>query len=190
LTYGILSAHKVFEDLGTFTLSRGLREIKRVQLAKEEQMRKSDSNPKGLDSAAFSESADPGAEKSRLLERESGASGMQVGSAESVVRYSEERRDIELEVVTESFMSPSSESPLHGSISDATSEKARGKMKERRSLSVETNSSFDRVAAPGTGRNGFVPTQEWVGLILLCLNNQYSSLHIRLRRGIKGMKLS
>jgi hypothetical protein len=152
-------------------------------------MRKPDSNPKGRDSAAFSESADPGAEKSRLLERESGASDTQVGSAENIVRYSEEGRDIELGVVTESFMSPSSESPLHGSISGASSEKARGKMKERRSLSLETNSSFDRVAAAGAGRNGFVPTQEWVSLIL-CEQSVYSSLHPRLHLGIKGMELS
>jgi hypothetical protein len=95
---------------------------------------------------------------------------MRVDSAENmhgIQPYSEgqiERRDGELEIVTQSFMSPSSESPPNDSISIATSEKARGKMKERRSLSLETNRSPDRVAATGVGRNGFVPTQEWVGL--------------------------
>jgi hypothetical protein len=162
--------------LGTFTLTRGLREIKRVQLAKEEQTRKLDSNAKGKGSADFGESSDPGAEKNRLLESESGASDIQVDSAENmhgIPRYSEgqeDRRDGELEVLTQSFMSPSSDSPLNGSVPVATSEKARGKMKERQSLSLETNSSVDRVAATGVGRNGFVPTQEWVGLTLLCLN--------------------
>ena len=43
----------------------------------------------------------------------------------------------------------------------AISEKARGKMKEPRSASMD---SLDRVAATGIGRNGFVPTQEWVSL--------------------------
>lgn len=168
LTYGILSTHKTFEDLGTFTLSRGLREIKRVQSAKEEQTRKLDSKGKG--SADYSESSDPGAEKTRLLESESGAGDMQIDSVENmhdIPRYperQEDRRDGELEVVTQSFMSPNLEAPLSGGVPVATSEKARGKMKERRSLSLETNSSLDRVAASGVGRNGFVPTQEWVGL--------------------------
>ncbi|KAF8226171.1 hypothetical protein L208DRAFT_1501899 [Tricholoma matsutake] len=166
LTYGILSTHKTFEDLGTFTLSRGLREIKRVQSAKEEQTRKLDSKGKG--SADYSESSDPGAEKTRLLESESGAGDMQIDSVENmhdIPRYperQEDRRDGELEVVTQSFMSPNLEAPLSGGVPVATSEKARGKMKERRSLSLETNSSLDRVAASGVGRNGFVPTQEWV----------------------------
>jgi hypothetical protein len=40
------------------------------------------------------------------------------------------------------------------------SEKARGKMRAR-SLSVETISSLDR-APLAIGKNGFVPTQEWV----------------------------
>jgi hypothetical protein len=52
-------------------------------------------------------------------------------------------------------------SPTAGNAS-AISEKARGKMKERRSLSLDTTSSLDRIAAAGVGRNGFVPTQEWV----------------------------
>jgi len=164
LVYGILSAHKAFEDLGTFTLSRGLREIKRLQLAKEEQTRKTDGNVKGKGSANFGESVDPGAEKNRLLESESGVNDMLVDSAEMMhdVPPSEGHIDGELEVVTQSFMSPSSESPPNGSVSVSTSEKARGKMKERRSSSLETNSSLDRVATPGIGRNGFVPTQEWV----------------------------
>jgi len=40
------------------------------------------------------------------------------------------------------------------------SEKAKGKMKERRSSS--NSSSLERIAAQGVGRNGFMPTQEWV----------------------------
>src|ERR1700733_9695951 len=139
LVYGILSAHKTFEDLGTFTLSRGLREIKRVQLAKEEQMHKPDGNPNGKVSADFGESTDPGAEKNRLLESDREASDIQGDSAENIYGnhqypYSEGqevRRDVELEVMTQSFMSPGSDSPLNGNVATTTSEKARGKMKER-----------------------------------------------------------
>ena len=133
-------------------------------MAKEEQTQKSDGSVKGKGSADLGESADPGAEKSRLLESE-GANDMPVDSPENMrdVPPFEGQIDGELEVVTQSFMSPNSESPLNGSVSVSTSEKARGKMKERRSSSLETNSSLDRISAPGIGRNGFVPTQEWVG---------------------------
>ena len=41
------------------------------------------------------------------------------------------------------------------------SEKARGKMKER-SPEDEMDESLERIAAAGVGRNGFVPTQDWV----------------------------
>ncbi|KAH9985576.1 high-temperature-induced dauer-formation protein-domain-containing protein [Russula vinacea] len=44
----------------------------------------------------------------------------------------------------------------------AVSEKARGKMPERRSTSLDTDSSLDRTTATAVGWNGFVPTQEWV----------------------------
>lgn len=59
-------------------------------------------------------------------------------------------------------MSPGADAPMP---SLEASEKARGKMKERRSLSLETNSNLDRIAAAGVGRNGFVPTQEWVSCV-------------------------
>ena len=144
-------------------------------------MWKSHGNVKGKDPADFDESVDPGAEKNRLLESECGANDTLVDSSDNmhdVPRYSEGQIDGELEVVTQSFMSPSSESPPNGSVSVSTSEKARGKMKERRSSSLETNGSLDRVAALGVGRNGFVPTQEWVGLTLL-----YSSQRLLLHLG-------
>nr|GAT61257.1 predicted protein [Mycena chlorophos] len=142
LIYGILSAHKVFEDLGTFTLSRGLREIRRVQLAKEEQARKADVKGKGPRRAESGSPAPP--EKRRTSERE----------AESPPDSSKDDspRGSQSEPSTVSPTSPTSELP-------PTSEKARGKMRERRSVSLDIN---ERVAAAGVGRNGFVPTQEWV----------------------------
>lgn len=72
-------------------------------------------------------------------------------------------------------MSPGADSPMPAI---GASEKARGKMKERRSLSLETNGSLDRIAAAGVGRNGFVPTQEWVSCVFnfrsdMCLFNVF-----------------
>ncbi|KAG6909456.1 hypothetical protein DXG01_000441 [Tephrocybe rancida] len=168
LIYGILSSHKVFEDLGTFTLARGLREIKRVQQAKEEQARKAEGNLKGKAPSGPDENADPGAEKARLLENEGGAGFPAIQSAENLPgtpRLSEEQGDGS-EVVTQSFMSPGSETPTRGSFAAALSEKARGKMRERRPPSLDVDVTIDRVAAAGIGRNGFVPTQEWVILPL------------------------
>jgi len=59
---------------------------------------------------------------------------------------------------------PSENSPTTStSTITAASEKARGKMKARRSMSSDTING-DRMAAAGVGRNGFIPTQEWVSL--------------------------
>ncbi|KAF7295126.1 hypothetical protein MIND_01051100 [Mycena indigotica] len=128
LIYGILSAHQVFEDLGTFTLSRGLR---RVQLAKEEQTRSAAIKGKGPQRRE-----DDPTEKIKVSQEDSPPPSL----------AQEPQRPTE---------SSTSET-------EPTSEKARGKMRERRSQSLDTNSSADRIAAAGVGRNGFVPSQEWV----------------------------
>ncbi|PPR04968.1 hypothetical protein CVT24_010426 [Panaeolus cyanescens] len=150
ITYGILQSRKIFEDLGTFTLARGLREVRRAQLAKEERANRL-ANPKAKASADDLEAGDPAAEKARFLQDE----GI-VGSADSD-HGSDGPRSSYDDAVTASMVSPSSENPYPGS---PLSEKARGKMRERRSLSVD-NVVLERVP-PGLGRNGFVPTQEWV----------------------------
>ncbi|KAK7043695.1 hypothetical protein VNI00_008306 [Paramarasmius palmivorus] len=157
LLYGIISAHKTFEDLGTFTLYSGLREIKRIQSAKEEQARKADDR-KGSRRPSAEDSSTPQEEKKRLL-----------FSAEGVDDDDDETRDSRQSVSgasvdasttsTEPVMSPTTETTPS---SDAPSEKAKGKMKERRSLSLDNAASLERLAATGIGRNGFVPTQEWV----------------------------
>ncbi|KDR73482.1 hypothetical protein GALMADRAFT_227930 [Galerina marginata CBS 339.88] len=156
ITYGILQSRKIFEDLGTFTLARGLREVRRVQLAKEERTR-DPANPKGKAPMNEVETIDAGAEKARLLESE-GAS-LRESQEREQDNGASPRASQGDETVTRSFMSPTSDLP-YGADSPV-SEKARGKMKERRSLSVDTNSSLDR-APLSIGRNGFVPTQEWV----------------------------
>ncbi|KAJ7734954.1 high-temperature-induced dauer-formation protein-domain-containing protein [Mycena maculata] len=154
--YGILSAHKTFEDLGTFTLSRGLREIRRVQLAKEEQARKADLKGKGPRVADGD--SQPHEEKAKLLRTESETALAQSESAEAQESSPRESQGQDPEISMVLPTSPTSESiPA----STSASEKARGKMRARRSQSLDT-SSLDRVAAAGVGRNGFVPTQEWV----------------------------
>ncbi|KAJ7632398.1 high-temperature-induced dauer-formation protein-domain-containing protein [Roridomyces roridus] len=160
--YSILSAHKTFEDLGTFTLSGGLREIRRVQLAKEEQARKADVKGKG----PRVDDSQPHEEKAKLLRTESETALALSESAESQTGSEPEVQDPEMVLPT----SPTSDTMP---ASTSTSEKARGKMRARRSQSLE-GINLDRVAAAGVGRNGFVPTQEWVtswqqGLPLDCV---------------------
>ncbi|KAJ7135027.1 high-temperature-induced dauer-formation protein-domain-containing protein [Mycena crocata] len=153
LIYGILSAHKTFEDLGTFTLSRGLREIRRVQLAKEEQARKADVKGKGP--RRSEDDSQPHEEKAKLLRTESETALNEAAETRESSPRQSQGQDPEISMVLPT--SPTSELPPA-----STSEKARGKMRARRSLSLDTNGSLDRVAAAGVGRNGFVPTQEWV----------------------------
>ncbi|KAJ7109144.1 high-temperature-induced dauer-formation protein-domain-containing protein [Mycena epipterygia] len=157
LIYGILSAHKTFEDLGTFTLSRGLREIRRVQLAKEEQARKTDLKGKGPRDSG--DDSQPHEEKAQLLRTESETALARSEPAEAQENSPRQSHGQDPEISMVLPTSPTSET-IPGSTS--TSEKARGKMRARRSQSLDTNGSLDRVAAAGVGRNGFVPTQEWV----------------------------
>jgi len=171
IAYGVLQSRKTFEDLGTFTLTRGLREVKRVQLAKEA---KKLSNPKGKTPGVDGvEMVDAGAEKAQLLENE-GAGNR--GSQERDQGSGGSPRDSQAdETVTRSFISPTSET-LFASPDSPISEKVRGKMRERRSLSPETLNSLDRVPL-NIGRNGFVPTQEWVcGLHLYYFTMTYADI--------------
>jgi hypothetical protein len=163
--YGVLRSHKVFEDLGTFTLPRALREIRRIQLRKEQGQAKKTSDR---------ESEDAGAEKARLLESEgvdqlslSGAQDIEIGPIvfDAGGQFeTEEPSPLPNSPPTErsnsleqAIQSQSSSTPL--------SEKARGKLPERAAslgLNAAMNESLERIAQAGIGRNGFVPTQEWV----------------------------
>ncbi|KAJ8078530.1 hypothetical protein PM082_012813 [Marasmius tenuissimus] len=150
LIYGIISSHKTFEDLGTFTLHRGLREIKRVQAAKEEQAKKKQDEK----SRPSSDHEEPREEKKRLLSHEVDLEANLEGAENSGHRRGSSDPEVQPAVST-----PSSESvPITATVS----ERARGKMKERRSSSLDGDGSLERIAAAGIGRNGFVPTQEWV----------------------------
>jgi hypothetical protein len=183
LIYGILSAHKIFEDLGTFTLSRGLREIRRVQLAKEEQARKADLKGKGPRTA--DDDSQPHEEKAKSLRDESETALGLNDSAESQEPSPRQSQGQDPGISMVLPTSPTSESML---VSTSASEKARGKMKARRSSqSLDRNGSLDRVAAAGVGRNGFVPTQEWVLYFsLLFFMSVLMQFLTRLPHGSKG----
>ena len=154
LLYAIITSHRTFQELGTFSLARGLREIRRVELAKEEQARQAE-HERRLNSKQDIdvEAGDPQAEKARLLQNESEAA-----TARSVVEPSRESTpevDNGLNVDLSSRFTTSDNSPPPNRF-----EKTRGKMRERTSESLDIG-GMERFTV-GVGRNGFVPTQEWV----------------------------
>ena len=162
LIYALLRAHRTFEDLGTFTLARGLRDVRRMQLATEEQSHVQDTKGK---SRAVEEYDQPHQEKQRLLERENAQ------SADSLTEVRVDPRDqhqqepaehVEEVPSSQPLMSPTIDQATFSGPLTAVSEKARGKMPERRSTSLDTDNSLDRTTATAVGWNGFVPTQEWV----------------------------
>ncbi|KAI9463392.1 high-temperature-induced dauer-formation protein-domain-containing protein [Russula earlei] len=158
LIYALLRTHRTFEDLGTFTLTRGLRDVRRIQRAKEEQSH----DTKGKGRGAEEEYDQPHQEKQRLLERESAQSADSLMEVRVIPRdHSQQESAEHVEEIpsSQSIVSPTIEQ-IPGTPT-VVSEKARGKMRER-SVSLETDNSLDRVTAAAVGRNGFVPTQEWV----------------------------
>ncbi|KAG2146949.1 high-temperature-induced dauer-formation protein-domain-containing protein [Suillus bovinus] len=162
LLYAIITAQKTFEELGTFTLARGLREIQRVQRIKEEQASQAERDRKNGSQQDRVSVESAHQEKLRLLKNES-------DPAFTIESTSFSGEDLEAglggheQTETRPLTSPPSENSPTTSTSTITaaSEKARGKMKARRSLSTDTVNG-DRMAAAGVGRNGFLPTQEWV----------------------------
>ncbi|KAH9057125.1 high-temperature-induced dauer-formation protein-domain-containing protein [Lactarius deliciosus] len=164
--YALLRAHRTFEDLGTFTLASGLRDVRRIQRAKEEQSRAAP-DTKGKSRAAEEVYDQPHEEKQKMLERENslGISSREQ-SADNLTEVRVVPRDSSPQQPEEetvlSLVSPTIEQTTLSNFPSAVSEKARGKMRERRSMSLDTDNSLDRVTATAVGRNGFVPTQEWV----------------------------
>ena len=157
----MLRAHKTFEDLGTFTLARGLREIRRVQLAKEEQARKGDTKGKGRALGDLESGEEPSAEKARLLENEASSrrESSELNPDPPLSSRDSPQRGLSLDdEAPRPLVSPTAVLMTE----DTLSEKARGKMRERSSMSVEMTRSLERIALAGIGRNKFVPTQEWV----------------------------
>ncbi|KAI0033263.1 high-temperature-induced dauer-formation protein-domain-containing protein [Vararia minispora EC-137] len=165
LTYAVLRLHKNFEDLGTFNLARGLREVKRIQQAKEEQALQA-ADRRGKTRATDEQAHE---EKQRLLEREGSALGLRGVSPHSsladvrIVPQTSLPEDpsgeSEQSISTPPVTNPGTETPASATFT--ISEKAKGKMRERRSQSLDDDQDLASAAA-GVGRNGFVPTQEWV----------------------------
>lgn len=163
LLYAIITSHRTFQELGTFSLARGLREIRRIELAKEEQARQAE-HEKRLNSKQDTdvEAGDLQAEKARLLQNE-----CEAATARSVVESSREGTpevDNGLDADLSSRFTISDNSPPPSSF-----EKARGKMRARSSESLDTG-GMERFTV-GVGRNGFAPTQEWV-----CRNNCFDEI--------------
>ncbi|KAI8998843.1 high-temperature-induced dauer-formation protein-domain-containing protein [Trametes punicea] len=164
LVYAILHAHKQFEDLGTFTLARGLREIRRIQQLKEERAAQGrGSVDKGKHRARDEEEGAPQSEKARLLQREADSLDLSRTPGSTDTLPEGQARHREEGSQTRPLMSPTAtENPVGSEGAAPVSEKARGKMRAGRSLSGDMTGSLERLAASGVGRNGFVPTQEWV----------------------------
>ncbi|CAG8686352.1 13786_t:CDS:2, partial [Acaulospora colombiana] len=162
LLYAMLRSHVLFEDLGTFNLARGLRDIKRRE---EEERNKSLTSPthaKGKSPTRGEDTTGQQAheEKARLL----AAEGIEPHSMGGDI----DRNGIDASLGSMRISSPppTSSSSWEGEGAAGTSddvshisEKARGKMRQRNeSLDV----TAELAAAAQIGRNGFIPTQEWV----------------------------
>ena len=133
VVYAVLKNHALFERLGTFTLASGLREIRGMREAKQEQEARAADSGKGKGKASM-EGETAVEEKARLLAEE--------GSRSS---------DLEAGRATTSTAAGAA----------GKSEKTRGKLRDR-SESVDIAPTMERALAAEIGRNGFVPTQEWV----------------------------
>jgi hypothetical protein len=166
LVYTALQSHKAFEDLGTFTLAKGLREIKRIRELKEERAAAAKNAKSTKGKAPASATAGGGTaeevrrgEKVGLMERER--------ERETPRQSAEERRKSDAtEDDSASLNSTNGGANTPGATpstptTGGAGRNAKGKMRET-SLTLELDAELDGVAAAGVGRNGFVPTQEWV----------------------------
>jgi hypothetical protein len=168
LIYCILRTHKRFEDLGTFTLGKGLREIQRIKLAKEEaeRLRTGKEKGKAMDNGSGTLSAHESLASLALSEdsqtQEKGISTRDSSEAGLRRSQSEDNSGQPLNTPTMPIAAGQPGSVTEGR-AIVMSEKARGKMREdTTSPPIDLDPELQRVAAAGVGRNGFVPTQEWV----------------------------
>jgi hypothetical protein len=104
---------------------------------------------------------EPATEKARLLERE--ANSRWESSEHSLDPPLSSRHQLPRGTSLDDEAPRPLISPTAGSVPEGTlSEKAKGKLRERSSMSAEMTRSLERIALAGIGRNRFVPTQEWV----------------------------
>ncbi|KAG9021659.1 hypothetical protein FS837_007073, partial [Tulasnella sp. UAMH 9824] len=179
LIYAILRSHKRFENLGTFTLARGLREIQRIKEAKEDAELLKTGRPrekgKALDvGSPTSTPASNDSPSSRFTNLEdTSVDKLSLSRASSEAASSQHHDDPERPIPVPPTPSVGSTERQFATMRVSSppssvqglSEKARGKMKEQapgQADEGELTPELLRVAASGVGRNGFVPTQEWV----------------------------
>lgn len=175
VAYAILRSHQPFEELGTFTLAKGLAEVRRVQQLKDE--RDTGKSPGGKTSMDSNQAP----EKTGLLRGGEPAEEIFDADVESAAALASDmdRASIRspppphgLGLETDS-VPPSPRAGTEDTTSGLDhaarmSEKARGKRRERNTsisdepIPLRMDPELERIAAAGVGRNGFVPTQEWV----------------------------
>jgi hypothetical protein len=162
----MLRSRILFQDLATFTLARGLRDIKRREQEEGTNAQDGSNKVRGKMPAHEGDThgEQPHEEKARLLAAEgrSPVTELDSGPLENTLLGGS------LESLRIASPPPTGTSNWaeQSSIAGATSqqelsEKARGKMRQR-TESLDGGLNVERVAAAAVGRNGFVPTQEWV----------------------------
>lgn len=136
LVYALLQGRATLARLGSFTLAGGLREVRAMRAAQLEQDARAAAGP------------GPGSRKGK---DRAGGEGEGESAVEEKARLlaEEGRRSADLEA---GQATTSAAGPL---------EKPRGASKER-GESADAASTMERALAADIGRNGFVPTQEWV----------------------------
>jgi hypothetical protein len=162
----MLRSRILFQDLATFTLARGLRDIKRRE--EEDAANGQDGSSRARSKRPAHEDdlrgEQPHEEKARLLAAEGRSPVTELDSGpleNTLVSGSLES----LRIASPPPTGTSNWAEQNG-VDSATSqqelsEKARGKMRQR-TQSLDGSLSIERAAAAAVGRNGFVPTQEWV----------------------------
>lgn len=152
LIYAILCAHQSFESLSTFTLSQGLRDIINARDPQEE--------PKG--DVGLVEAVDSSIQKVKRS-----PPGSAVGSNLGLQPTHSPLEGAELTATGHQrpILTQPPPQPMSEYVGSADpSKKALGKMKARRSPSLDT--MLNDALSSLSGRNGFIPTQEWVSAVL------------------------
>lgn len=131
LVYALLKSHALLARLGTFTLARGLREIRGMRAAQHEQ-----------------DGAGPGPGSRKGKDRAGGEGEGESAVEEKARLLAEEgRRSADLEA---------------GQATTSGAVRAAGSLEKPRGESADAAPTMERALAADIGRNGFVPTQEWV----------------------------
>ncbi|RUP45654.1 high-temperature-induced dauer-formation protein-domain-containing protein [Jimgerdemannia flammicorona] len=188
--YAVIRSHGKFEDLHNFTLAKGLAEVERLRLAKEEKRRLAQLAAEQLKIQATGDAAEDGAARSLLSHAESSGDGnlAAASAAESLDEKTALARADDNDDQHAGPLSPNIvTSPTYLEAGrpqedlGPLSEKARGKLPENApartfsSSSLNSNGTTDvrrrstssllvppHQGVVAVGKNGFVPTEDWV----------------------------